>query len=114
MRSVFNFFLLEWIGSNSILFQDNIYLVILFAVITLFALAKLYMGIMGLKYCKGTGKGRLHITLAKIGVILGAIAVVISVIGLISGAGDLQTVISDAVDLFVIYWYFSLAKKNYA
>ena len=69
---------------------------------------------MGLKYCNGTGKGRLHITLAKIGVILAVVSVVISVIDMISGTGTLQTVIGDSVDIFAIYWYFSLAKKNYA
>lgn len=103
---------LEWIGPESILFQNNIYLIIIFAVISIFALSKMYMGIMGIKYCNGTGKGRLHIILAKIGVILGVLAVAISVIGLVTGAGTLLTVISDAVDLFIIWWYFSLAKKN--
>ena len=42
------------------------------------------MGIMGLKYCKGTGKGSLHITLAKIGIALTVVATVISVIDMIS------------------------------
>ena len=71
------------------------------------------MGIMGLKYCKGTGKGSLHITLAKIGIALTVVATVISVIDMISGSGDVSTVISDATDILIIYWYFSLAKKKY-
>lgn len=105
---------MEWFSPDSSLFKTNIFLVILFAVMSVFTLAKLYMGIMGLKYCNGTGKGRLHITLAKIGVLLGIVSIVISVIDLINGTGTVQTVIGDAFDIFVIWWYFDLAKKNYA
>ena len=102
---------MDWFGSESPLLQDNIFLLILLIVICLIALGKLYMGFMGLKYCKGTGKGSLHITLAKIGVVLAAISVVISVVEMINGEGTLQTVISDVTDAFIVYWYLRLAKK---
>ena len=104
---------MDWLTPESPLGEKSILLFVLFAVMCIIVLAKLYMGIMGLKYCMGTGKGRLHISLAKIGVVLAVIAVVISVIDMISGAGTIQTVISDGVDVMVIHWYFNLAKKNY-
>lgn len=103
----------EWFGSDSIIFENNIYLIIIFSIITLIPIAKIYMGIMGIKYSKGTGKGRLHIILAKIGVVFSIIAIVISVLDLIFGSGTLETLIGDALDTFVICWYHRLAKKNY-
>ena len=102
---------LDWFGAESPLLEDNIFMVVLFIVICLIALSKLYMGFMGLKYCRGTGKGRLHITLAKIGVVLAAIALVIAVVDMIGGEGTLQTVVSDVTDTVVVYWYLQLAKK---
>ena len=85
----------------------------LFVVISIITLAKFYMGIMGLRYCMGKGKGKFHITLAKIGIALAAIATVISVMDMISGTGNITTVLSDATDVYLIYWYFKLATKNY-
>ena len=102
---------IEWFVGDFFVLGDNVFLLFVFAGIILIALAKLYMGIMGLKYCKGTGKGTLHITLAKIGVVLALIAVVIAAVNLVGGDGDVQTVLSDSVDAFIMYWYLSLAKK---
>lgn len=101
-----------WFGADSPAFEFNAFLIAIFAITCAITLAKLYMGIMGLKYCKGTGKGTLHIKLAKIGVILAVLAAVITVMDLISGTGSIETLISDACDIYVIYWYFNLAKKN--
>lgn len=81
------------------------------AIVVIIALAKLYMGYMGIRYCNGTGKGTFHITLAKIGLVLAVIAVVLSVMDMTSG-GTLNTVISDIIDVMVIFWYFRAAKRN--
>ena len=104
----------EWFDANSPLAGGNAFLLTIFALICIIALAKLYLGVKGLQYCKGAGKGTLHITLSKIGVVLAGIAVVLSVIDMFSGAGTLQTLASDSTDLIVIHWYYGLAKKHLA
>ena len=83
----------------------------LIAVMGIIALAKIYMGVMGLKYCKGTGKGKLHILLAKIGMVFSVLALVMSVVDLIGGAGT-QDIIGEISSVCFIYWYLKLAEKN--
>ena len=97
--------------TESLTLGGSVFVIALFAIVSVIALAKIYMGIMGFKYCKGTGKGKLHITLAKIGVALTVIAVEISVIDMINGTGAVQTIISDIADVIVIHWYLKLAEK---
>ena len=77
-------------------------------------LAYLYCGVMGLRYCNGTGKGTLHIKPAIIGLILEAILAAFAIFNMIIGKGAMDLVFIIIFDVFVIHWYFSMAKKNLA
>lgn len=86
--------------------------IVTFAIVAAIALAKIYMGAMGLKYCKGAGKGTLHIKLAKIGIILTIISGVISLLDMIFGSGSFSALLDDITGFILIEWYYSLAKQN--
>ena len=79
----------------------------------LIMLAKIYMGVAGLKYCNGTGKGKLHITLAKIGLVFCVIVAVTSLIDIVTGAAAVETIFGEITSITVMYWYLTLAQKNY-
>ena len=52
--------------------------------------------------------------LAKIGLVFTVIAVVTSLIDIISGAAAIDTIYGEVASVTVMYWYLQLAQKNYA
>lgn len=104
---------LAWSGVASPL-SSGIAFLLTIAIMCAFTLVYLYCGVMGLRYCNGTGKGTLHIKLAKIGLILEAISGAYALSDIIIGKGPMDLVFLIIFDVFVIHWYFSMAKKNLA
>lgn len=82
-----------------------------FAVCALITLAKFWMGRQALCYAKGTGKGTSHITLAKIGIILGIVVLVSDVIAIFNGTASVSEALSTATSLIVMHGYYTAAKS---
>ncbi|MDO4745911.1 MAG: hypothetical protein Q4B18_05090 [Bacillota bacterium] len=73
--------------------------------------AMLYMGYTGLKYCKGDGKGTLHITIAKICIVVSVLGVVIAAVDLFVNNSDVGNILGSLFQLVIIYYYLKFSKE---
>lgn len=73
-------------------------------------LAELIMGFKGIAYANGSGKGTLHITIAKIAVVFIALGLVIDIFGLVTKTGGVSELIISLIDLVFVFGYIKEAK----
>lgn len=88
-----------------------IFMVALFALTLVVTLIKFWMGLQGVRYGNGNGKGKSHITFAKIAVWLFVIFVAMGVADVITGSGSIGDVIPDVVSLILVWFYMKAAKE---
>lgn len=74
-------------------------------------LAMLYMGYIGLKYCKGEGKGTLHITIAKVCIVVSVLGVIVAAIDLFVNNSDVGNILGSLFQLVIIYYYLKFSKE---